>query len=161
MAEQGDISGRKRGYAGTWPPRAAAPIGGLAPSRPAFWRWRASRAAIQRGLAPVTVGLILASGYVLVRATDATWVAYALTGVTALVVGVDGVPVFDDAGPTSVIPASNMKLVTAAVALEVLGPDHRFTTEAKADQAPAPAEKPASTDKPAAKTETKTDSSGP
>ena len=37
MAEQGDISGRKRGYAGTWPPRAAAPIGGLAPSRPAFW----------------------------------------------------------------------------------------------------------------------------
>ena len=42
------------------------------------------RAAIQRGLAPVTVGLILASGYVLVRATDQTWVAYALTGVTAL-----------------------------------------------------------------------------
>jgi competence protein ComEC len=37
VAEQGDISGRKRGYAGTWPPRAAAPIGGLAPSRPAFW----------------------------------------------------------------------------------------------------------------------------
>ena len=37
MAEQGDTSGRKRGYAGTWPPRAAAPIGGLAPSRPAFW----------------------------------------------------------------------------------------------------------------------------
>ena len=42
------------------------------------------RAAIQRGLAPVTVGLILASGYVLVRATDTTWVAYALTGVTTL-----------------------------------------------------------------------------
>ena len=42
------------------------------------------RAAIQRGLAPVTVGLILASGYVLVRATDTTWAAYALTGVTAL-----------------------------------------------------------------------------
>ncbi len=37
MVEQGDTSGRKRGYAGTWPPRAAAPIGGLAPSRPAFW----------------------------------------------------------------------------------------------------------------------------
>ena len=56
---------------------------------------------------------------------------------SCLVVGVDGVPVYDDAGATSVIPASNMKLVTAAVALEVLGPDHRFTTEAKADQAPA------------------------
>lgn len=37
MAEQGDTSGRKRGYAGTWPPRSAAPAGGLAPSRPAFW----------------------------------------------------------------------------------------------------------------------------
>jgi serine-type D-Ala-D-Ala carboxypeptidase/endopeptidase (penicillin-binding protein 4) len=56
---------------------------------------------------------------------------------SCLVVGVDGAPVYDDAGATSVIPASNMKLVTAAVALEVLGPDHRFTTEAKADQVPA------------------------
>lgn len=37
MADQGDTSGRKRGYAGTWPPRAAVPVGGLAPSRPAFW----------------------------------------------------------------------------------------------------------------------------
>ena len=37
MAEQGGTSGRKRGYAGTWPPRAAAPVGGLVPSRPAFW----------------------------------------------------------------------------------------------------------------------------
>ncbi|WFU20300.1 ComEC/Rec2 family competence protein [Bradyrhizobium sp. CB3481] len=36
MAEQGDTSGRKRGYAGTWPPRAAVPVG-LAPSPPAFW----------------------------------------------------------------------------------------------------------------------------
>jgi competence protein ComEC len=36
VAEQGDTSGRKRGYAGTWPPRAA-PVGGMAPSRPAFW----------------------------------------------------------------------------------------------------------------------------
>jgi competence protein ComEC len=37
LAEQGDASGRKRGYAGTWPPRTAAPVGGLAPSQPAFW----------------------------------------------------------------------------------------------------------------------------
>ena len=37
MVEQGDTTGQKRGYAGTWPPRAAAPVGGFAPSRPAFW----------------------------------------------------------------------------------------------------------------------------
>ena len=55
---------------------------------------------------------------------------------SCLVVGVDGVPVFDDAGSTSVVPASNMKLVTAAVGLEVLGPEHRFTTEARTDAAP-------------------------
>lgn len=42
------------------------------------------RAAIQRGLAPVTVGLILAGGYVLVRATDVTWMAYALTAASTL-----------------------------------------------------------------------------
>jgi chromate transporter len=40
------------------------------------------RIAIQQGLAPVTVGLILASGYVLTRTADHSWVAYALTGVT-------------------------------------------------------------------------------
>ena len=43
------------------------------------------RIAIQRGLAPVTVGLILSSGYVLTRTADQSWVAYALTGVTLVV----------------------------------------------------------------------------
>jgi chromate transporter len=38
------------------------------------------RIAIQRALAPVTVGLILASGYVLMRANDHAWPAYAVTG---------------------------------------------------------------------------------
>jgi chromate transporter len=42
------------------------------------------RAAIQRGLAPITVGLVLASGYVLARAADETLAAYALTATTAL-----------------------------------------------------------------------------
>jgi chromate transporter len=41
------------------------------------------RIAIQRGLAPVTVGLVLATGYVLARTTDETLVAYAFTAVTA------------------------------------------------------------------------------
>jgi chromate transporter len=40
------------------------------------------RIAIERGLAPVTVGLILASGYVLTRASDHSWLAYALTAAT-------------------------------------------------------------------------------
>lgn len=40
------------------------------------------RIAIQRGVAPVTVGLILASGYVLTRTADHSWSAYAVTGAT-------------------------------------------------------------------------------
>ena len=43
------------------------------------------RVAIERGLAPVTVGLILSSGYVLTRMTDHSWPAYAITGTTVLV----------------------------------------------------------------------------
>jgi len=52
-----------------------------------FWqrfqqaRWRA---VVQGGLVSVTIGLILASGYVLTRAADHTWVAYCVTGLTAL-----------------------------------------------------------------------------
>jgi len=37
MAEQGGTPGGRRGYAGTWPPRGAAPVGGLAPQRLALW----------------------------------------------------------------------------------------------------------------------------
>jgi len=44
------------------------------------------RMAIQRGLAPVTVGLVLSSGYVLTRTTDHSLSAYAVTGVTLLLV---------------------------------------------------------------------------
>lgn len=42
------------------------------------------RRAIERGLAPVTVGLILASGYVLTRTADHSWPAYAITATTLL-----------------------------------------------------------------------------
>lgn len=47
-------------------------------------RFRANplRIAIQRALAPVTVGLVAASGYVLARASDDTWIACAVTAVT-------------------------------------------------------------------------------
>lgn len=46
-------------------------------------RWRK---AIQRGLAPVTVGLMLGAAYLITRAADETLAAYALTAVTAAVV---------------------------------------------------------------------------
>jgi chromate transporter len=45
-------------------------------------RWRI---ATQTAVAPVTVGLILASGYVLTRTIDHEWNAYALTAATAAV----------------------------------------------------------------------------
>jgi chromate transporter len=43
------------------------------------------RIATQAALAPVTVGLILASGYVLTRTIDHEWTAYATTAATAIV----------------------------------------------------------------------------
>ena len=43
------------------------------------------RIATQSALAPVTVGLVLASGYVLTRTIDHEWPAYATTIVTAVV----------------------------------------------------------------------------
>jgi chromate transporter len=42
------------------------------------------RAVLQDGLAPVTVGLVLGSGWVLTRAADQTPVAYALTALAVL-----------------------------------------------------------------------------
>ncbi len=51
----------------------------------------------------------------------------------------DGSPVFALNGEAPLVPASNLKLVTALVALATLGPAHRFTTEVYAD-APIDAE---------------------
>jgi chromate transporter len=53
--------------------------------------WRRFRGApwqraIQMGLAPLTVGLVLATAYVLTRASDHGLVGYAVTGVTAAIV---------------------------------------------------------------------------
>jgi len=42
------------------------------------------RRAIERGLAPVTIGLVLGSACLLAKAADASWAAYALTGLSAL-----------------------------------------------------------------------------
>ena len=44
---------------------------------------------------------------------------------------------FEQGGDRSLLPASNMKLLTAWVALDRLGPDARFMTEVRADARPA------------------------
>lgn len=54
-----------------------------------LWRRLAHAAwprAIERGLAAITIGLVLASSYVLTLAADRNWIAYAITGVTAAAV---------------------------------------------------------------------------
>jgi chromate transporter len=51
------------------------------------FRDRPWRIAIQAGLVPLTVGLLLASGYVLTRAADGkSWAAFALTGATVVLI---------------------------------------------------------------------------
>lgn len=46
-------------------------------------RWRS---AVEDGLVPVTVGLILAGGYLITRSADDSWPAFAITAATAAVV---------------------------------------------------------------------------
>jgi len=48
-------------------------------------------------------------------------------------VSVDGVLALSDGIDSPVIPASTLKVIVAAVALDVLGPDHVFTTEVRAE----------------------------
>jgi serine-type D-Ala-D-Ala carboxypeptidase/endopeptidase (penicillin-binding protein 4) len=55
-------------------------------------------------------------------------VAPTLPASSCLVVEADGEVVAERNPTTALIPASNMKVVTAAVALEVIGRDHRFAT---------------------------------
>jgi chromate transporter len=42
--------------------------------------------AIEHGMAPITVGLVLASGYLITRGSNEGWTAYVLTAVTVWVV---------------------------------------------------------------------------
>jgi chromate transporter len=43
-------------------------------------------AAIRRGLTPITIGLVLASGWILMTAVNDDWRGYALTAATVLLV---------------------------------------------------------------------------
>lgn len=54
-----------------------------------FWqRFRHARwqSVVRDGLAPITVGLVLAGGYVLAQTADRSWSAYAITAATVVVV---------------------------------------------------------------------------
>jgi D-alanyl-D-alanine carboxypeptidase/D-alanyl-D-alanine-endopeptidase (penicillin-binding protein 4) len=55
---------------------------------------------------------------------------------SCVAVSVDGVPIGTQHADLSVIPASNVKIVVAAVALEELGPDFRYRTVVSADADP-------------------------
>jgi D-alanyl-D-alanine carboxypeptidase/D-alanyl-D-alanine-endopeptidase (penicillin-binding protein 4) len=59
--------------------------------------------------------------------------AATLDPTSCVVVQLDGVEVGSHNPDLAVIPASNQKLVTAAAALHVLGHDHVFTTQVRAD----------------------------
>src|SRR5262245_57122598 len=76
---------------------------------------------------------------VLSRALSRALEARALRGarVGALVVDdADGHVVFDHGADQPLVPASNLKIVTALAALRVFGPSHAFTTRVYADAAP-------------------------
>jgi D-alanyl-D-alanine carboxypeptidase/D-alanyl-D-alanine-endopeptidase (penicillin-binding protein 4) len=65
-------------------------------------------------------------------AAAASAFAGTLDATSCLVVQLDGVEVGSHNPDLPVIPASNQKILVAAAALEVLGPDHVFTTEVRA-----------------------------
>ncbi len=60
-----------------------------------------------------------------------------LNDLSCVAISVDGEPIGEYNAELPVIPASNMKLVVAATALEILGPEHRFRTSVVAQAAPA------------------------
>src|SRR5436190_77181 len=75
----------------------------------------------------------------LVRALARALDARALNGahVGALVVDdADARVVFDRGADQPLVPASNLKLLTALAALRVFGPAHTFTTQVSADKPP-------------------------
>jgi D-alanyl-D-alanine carboxypeptidase/D-alanyl-D-alanine-endopeptidase (penicillin-binding protein 4) len=65
-------------------------------------------------------------------ATAVSTFAATLDATSCVVVQLDGVEVGSHNPDLAVIPASNQKLLVAAAALDVLGPEHVFTTEARA-----------------------------
>ncbi len=121
----------------------------------ALWRWAAAAAAEQTPptsstAAPVAAPVLRTPLLSFRRAPgvlsrDVNMAPFAATvaefGATldapsCVEVAVDGVPASAVRADVPLIPASNQKLLVGSVALEVLGPDYRFTTEVRAAAAP-------------------------
>ena len=118
----------------------------------ALWRWAASSAAADEPAPPPTVAPgapppTLATPLLSLRRAPGVLsrdvnlapfqaavaeFAATLEDPSCVAVAVDGVPVGSVRPDTPLIPASNQKLLIGDVALEVLGADHRFTTEVRA-----------------------------
>jgi serine-type D-Ala-D-Ala carboxypeptidase/endopeptidase (penicillin-binding protein 4) len=109
--------------------------------------WQATRRVPRRSLALALAALVLLARPAGAEAPDerATRLAAALAHpglrgarVGALVVrAADGHSVFERDPDQQLVPASNLKILTAVAALSALGPTYRFTTRIYADQAPA------------------------
>lgn len=76
--------------------------------------------------APQTLASLASDGSLVAALTD---LGAFINDTSCLVVQVDGRPVFSHNGDIPVTPASNEKLITGAVALEVLGPDYTYSTK--------------------------------
>ncbi len=64
------------------------PAGGLAFIGGGLWHYFREapwRRAVQLGLAPITIGLVFSSGYVLSSAADHDWLTFGITAITAVV----------------------------------------------------------------------------
>jgi len=95
-------------------------------------RGRCRRAAPARWLPGLLLLAPIAAGAAdLPARLDAALAAPALRGarVAALVVDAGGRPVYERTPDRALIPASNMKVLTALAALHVFGPTHHFATE--------------------------------
>jgi D-alanyl-D-alanine carboxypeptidase/D-alanyl-D-alanine-endopeptidase (penicillin-binding protein 4) len=98
---------------------------------------RASRARWLAGL--LLLAPVGARAADLAARLDAALAAPALRGarIAALVVDAAGVPVYERAADRALIPASNMKVLTALAALHAFGPTHHFATELFSEAPPA------------------------
>jgi D-alanyl-D-alanine carboxypeptidase/D-alanyl-D-alanine-endopeptidase (penicillin-binding protein 4) len=108
--------------------------------RPLFVRTTAAcvlAVAVFAAGAPTTGAVALPEDPAVVRlnaAIDAILADARLTGAQASVVvrdTTDGQTLYDRNGNRRLVPASNTKLLTSAAAMEILGADHRFTTEVR------------------------------